>query len=84
MTGTERFSSQAPKGPVLIEIGEDEGPRPPNPGDAPPVPDGLPDLPAGQVMQTVVALGGRRGSSLGKLFLGALGSFVTFAASIAA
>ena len=76
--------SQTPKGPVLIELDASDGRPAPNPGDAPPVPDSLPDLPSGQAMQTVVRLGARRGSGLGKFFLGALGSFITFAVSLAA
>ncbi|MFV0336205.1 MAG: YcjF family protein [Tropicimonas sp.] len=76
--------SDTPKGPVLIEIAGGEGPPAPGPAEAPPVPDAAADLPAGQAMQQVVALGARRGSALGRLFWGALGGFVAFVASVAA
>ncbi|SNS16080.1 YcjF family protein [Tropicimonas sediminicola] len=76
--------SETPKGPVMIEVGEDTGPSQHGPADAPPVPELEPGLPEGRAMQRVVSIGARRPSSLGRLFWGALGSLLLFAASVAA
>ncbi|SDI59332.1 YcjF family protein [Aliiruegeria lutimaris] len=77
--------SETPKGPVLIEIDEtaEENQPSPGPAEAPPVPE-LADAPTGQAMQGAVRLATRRSSPLGRLFWGALASFITFAASVAA
>ncbi|SFC92178.1 YcjF family protein [Tropicimonas isoalkanivorans] len=76
--------SDTPRRPVLIDIEEGDGPVAPGPAEAPPVPDLVTDLPQGQAMQTVVAVGARRVSPLARLFWGALVSLVTFAATVAA
>ncbi|WP_068108964.1 YcjF family protein [Tropicimonas marinistellae] len=76
--------SEPTKKPVVIDIEAPSGSASPGPAEAPPVPD-LPERPPqGRAMQSVVALGGRRGSPLGRVFLGALLSLIGFAASVAA
>lgn len=75
--------SETPRGPVIIDIDDAETGPAMSPADAPPVPEAF-EPPSGQAMQAVVKIGARRGSALGKLFWGALLSFVTFAASLAA
>lgn len=72
---------EAPDGPVLIEIDAAEG-KAPDPAEAPPVPELTP--PTGSAMQTVAALGARRGTALGRFFWSALAAFLTFVLSVAA
>lgn len=69
------------KGPVLIDLPEDE--LGPSPAEAPPVAD-LPDAPTGQAMQTMAVLATRRGSALSRWFWRLLGSLLVFGLSIAA
>lgn len=76
--------NHAPRGPVMIEIEDTAASPAAGPAEAPPVPDLTPDAPSGQAMQTVVALGARRGSRIGRLFWSALLGLITFAASVTA
>lgn len=76
--------SETPKGPVIIEIGDASEPAPHGPAEAPPVPELEAGPPQGRAMQSVVAIGARRPSSLARVFWGALVSLLLFAASVAA
>ena len=72
------------KGPVLIELDEDAGPRP-QVSDAPPVPDLLPlDAPKGRAMQVAATLAARKPSRLGRLFWWLAGALIGAIVSIAA
>lgn len=71
------------KGPVLIELEEDDAPRV-GPGAAPPVPEAGVPAPQGQAMQMVATLGSRRPSRLGRFFWTAALALLSFVLSIAA
>ncbi|MGR3343860.1 MAG: YcjF family protein [Paracoccaceae bacterium] len=66
------------KDPVLIELDEEQ---PIGPDTAPPVPDES-EAPTGRAMQTVVRIGARRPSRLGRWFWRLLAALVTFALSL--
>ena len=72
------------KGPVLIEIDEDD--VSPNVADAPPVPDGPAPMPVptGAAMQSAARIAARKPSRLGRLFWGIAGVLLTAALSTAA
>lgn len=70
------------KGPILIEIDEDE--VSPNVADAPPVPDGPMPVPTGAAMQGAARIAARKPSRLGRLFWGVAGALLTAVISTAA
>ncbi|MEM9795055.1 MAG: TIGR01620 family protein [Pseudomonadota bacterium] len=75
------------RGAVLFELEapDTSRPAPSDPASAPPVPDDeVVPTPQGRAMQTVAALGSRRGRSLAGWFWGTLGALLTFATSVAA
>lgn len=90
-------NNNAPKGPVLFELEEDtpdkkpptpiakEAPEVPlTPATAPVVPDVVGSAPTGQAMQTLVQLGARKPSKLGRFFWSVLVTLLGFMASVAA
>ncbi len=70
------------KGPILIEIDDDEAR--PNVADAPPVPDGPMPLATGAAMQGAARIAAREPSRLGRLFWGLTLALLTAAISTAA
>lgn len=70
------------KGPVLIEIDDDEAS--PNVADAPPVPDGPMPLATGAAMQGAVRIAAREPSRLGQLFWGLVIALLTAVITTAA
>jgi len=83
--------SNAPKGPVLIDL--DAKPAkakakpksaPETPDTAPPVPDLAAPTPSGQAMQTMAVLAARKPSRLAKWFWSLLGALISFVVSLAA
>ncbi|GAA5072795.1 TIGR01620 family protein [Roseibacterium beibuensis] len=72
------------KGPVLIELDEDEAASRPGPEAADPVPDLPGTAPEGRAMQVVATLGARKPSRVARWFWAALTALIGFVVSLAA
>lgn len=72
------------KGPVLIELDDDNAKPQMTPATAPLVPDMVPDAPQGQAMQTLATLAARKPNRLARFFWSSLVALLGFVASVAA